>query len=332
MGILNVTPDSFSDGGRYEGEAAWRARADELVAEGADVIDVGGESTRPGSSPVDAAEQCRRVLGPVRYLARELGACVSIDTTLPAVAERALGEGAQLVNDVSCLADAGLARAAAGAGAWLLIMHSRGPMGPMRGYSDYPAAGYADVVAEVRAELGRALGRAREAGLPAGRAMVDPGLGFHKNAAQSYALLRALGELASLGAPVAVGASRKSFLARDVEAGPGGRLGGTLAACLHAARLGAELVRVHDVLAVRQALAVERAIGAAPAVERAIGAAPAVERAIGAVPAVERAIGAAPAGGGAAAIAAGAAGGGAPGAAVGAGSRGEGARGPAGAG
>ncbi|HEU4406633.1 MAG TPA: dihydropteroate synthase [Polyangiaceae bacterium] len=262
MGVLNVTPDSFSDGGRYEGEGAWRARADELVAEGADLIDVGGESTRPGSSPVDAAEQCRRVLGPVRYVARELGAVASIDTTLPEVAERALGEGAGLVNDVSCLADAGLARAAARAGAWLLVMHSRGAMGSMRGFSEYPAAGYGDVVAEVRAELGRALGRAREAGLPEGRAMVDPGLGFHKSAEQSYALLRGLPALAGLGAPVAVGASRKSFLARDVGAPPGARLGGTIAACLYAARRGAELVRVHDVLALRQALAVERALGA----------------------------------------------------------------------
>jgi dihydropteroate synthase len=261
MGVLNVTPDSFSDGGRYEGESGWRARAEELVAEGADLIDVGGESTRPGSSPVDAAEQCRRVLGPIRFVARELGAVASVDTTLPEVAERALGEGAGLVNDVSCLADAGLARAAAGAGAWLLVMHSRGPMGAMRGYSDYPAAGYGDVAAEVRAELAQALARAREAGLPEGRAMVDPGLGFHKSAAQSYELLRELPALAGLGVPVAVGPSRKSFLARDVKAPPAGRLGGTLAACLYAARAGAEVVRVHDVLALRQALAVERAIG-----------------------------------------------------------------------
>ncbi|HEU4533044.1 MAG TPA: dihydropteroate synthase, partial [Polyangiaceae bacterium] len=258
MGILNVTPDSFSDGGRFEAEAAWRARAEALLAEGADVVDVGGESTRPGSSPVDAAEQCRRVLGPIRFLARELGACVSVDTTSPAVAERALGEGAALVNDVSCLADPALAGAAARAGAWLLVMHSRGSMGAMRGYSDHPKAAYADVAAEVRAELGRALERARAAGLPEGRAMVDPGLGFHKNAEQSYALLAALPALAALGAPVAVGASRKSFLARDVAAPPARRLGGTVAACLLAARLGAELVRVHDVLEVRQALAVQR--------------------------------------------------------------------------
>lgn len=260
MGVLNVTPDSFSDGGRYEGERAWRARAEELLAEGADLVDVGGESTRPGSSPVDAAEQCRRVLGPVRFLVRELGAFVSIDTTLPEVAERALGEGAGLVNDVSCLADEGLARAAAKAGASLVVMHSRGAMGSMRGFSDYPVSGYGDVVAEVRAELGRALGRAREAGLPGGRLWADPGLGFHKSAEQSYALLRDLRSLAGLGVPLAVGASRKSFLARDVKTPPEGRLGGTIAACLCAARQGAELLRVHDVLALRQALAVERAV------------------------------------------------------------------------
>lgn len=280
MGILNVTPDSFSDGGRFEAEGAWRARAEELVAEGADLVDVGGESTRPGSSPVEAAEQCRRVLGPVRFLARELGACVSVDTTSPEVAERALGEGASIVNDVSCLADAGLARAAAAAGAWLLIMHSRGAMGAMPGYSDHPLSAYADVVGEVRAELGQALGRAREAGLPKGRAIVDPGLGFHKNAEQSYALLGALPALAELGAPVAVGPSRKSFLARDVKAPPAGRLGGTLAACLFAVRQGAEIVRVHDVLALRQALAVERRLeagraGGASAVERAFEGGPA---------------------------------------------------------
>lgn len=259
MGVLNVTPDSFSDGGRFREAEAARARIAELIEEGADLIDIGGESTRPGAAAVPAGEQLARVLGPVRF-ARERGAIVSIDTTLPEVASEACGAGASLINDVSCLADPALARVARERGAVLLLMHSRGPMGGMAGFSSYPEGGYRDVVTEVRDELAKARQRALDEGLDEGQIWVDPGLGFHKSAAHSYALLRGLAGLAGLG-PVVVGASRKSFLARDVQAPPGERLGGTVAACLAAARRGAAALRVHDVRVIRQALAVEAAIG-----------------------------------------------------------------------
>jgi dihydropteroate synthase len=176
------------------------------------------------------------------------------------VADAALAAGASVINDVSCLGDDALARVAAARGAHLIVMHSRGAMATMPGFSAYPAAAYEDPVTDVARALGEALDRAERAGLPRDRMLIDPGLGFHKNASHSYALLARLRELASLGAPIVVGASRKSFLARDVAAPPESRLGGTIAACLAAADNGAACVRVHDVRAVRQALAVHYAI------------------------------------------------------------------------
>jgi dihydropteroate synthase len=258
MGILNVTPDSFSDGGAHLDADGWGKRIEEMMGEGVDLIDIGGESTRPGAAPVAADEQLARVLGPIREACRR-GALVSVDTTSPLVARGACEAGALVINDVSCLANPGLARVARDHEGWLLVMHSRGAMSAMAGFSAYPEEGYRDVVAEVHEELAQARSRAMREGLDAARIWVDPGLGFHKSAAHSLALLRGLEALTGLG-PVAVGASRKSFLARDVDAPPGERLGGTIAACLAAARRGASVLRVHDVRAVRQALAVERAI------------------------------------------------------------------------
>lgn len=258
MAVLNVTPDSFSDGGRFLAPTSWRAQIDRVIAEGARVIDVGGESTRPGAHAVPAAEQIHRVIEPITYAAAR-GALVSIDTTLPEVAEAAIAAGARVVNDVSCLSDPDLATVAKRAGCALVIMHSRGAMAKMEGFSRYPKDGYADVVADVARELAEAVDRAGRAGMPRERVLVDPGLGFHKAAAHSYALLRRVGELRSI-APLVVGASRKSFLARDVAAPPDERVGASIAAAIHAAAQGAAMLRVHDVLATRQALAVTRAI------------------------------------------------------------------------
>ena len=151
MGVLNVTPDSFYDGGRHATPEAAARRIDELLAEGADILDIGGESSRPGAEPVPAAEQIRRIEPAVRY-AVDRGALVSVDTTSPEVAEHALRLGAVLVNDVSCLADPELAAVCARFGSGLVIMHSRGPMSKMPGFSQYPETGYRDVVAEVDAE------------------------------------------------------------------------------------------------------------------------------------------------------------------------------------
>lgn len=255
MGVLNVTPDSFSDGGRHSDEREMRARVSAMLEEGADVIDVGGESTRPGATPVDEAEQLRRVLPAVRFAAGDCRAVVSIDTTLPGVAAAAIDAGAAAVNDVSCLADITLADVARRGGASLIVMHSRGEMAKMPGFSTWPENGYRDVVAEVRAELVAARDRALASGLDSNELLVDPGLGFHKSAAQSYRLLARLDELADV-APIVVGASRKSFLARDASAPADARLAHSLAAAMLAAFAGAAMVRVHDVRETRQALAV----------------------------------------------------------------------------
>lgn len=260
MGVLNVTPDSFSDGGAYTQADGWRARIDALVSEGASIVDVGGESTRPGATAIDDATQIARVSDAVAY-AVACGVLVSIDTTSPRVAEAALALGAHIVNDVSCLADVGLAEVAARAGAELVIMHSRGAMSEMAGFSTYPRSAYENVVEDVRRELGAARDRALGAGLASEALFFDPGLGFHKSADHSYALLAALPRLSSLG-PLVVGASRKSFLARDVVAAPADRLGGSIAAALLAAAGGARVLRIHDVLATRQALAVVAATAA----------------------------------------------------------------------
>ncbi len=275
MGVCNATPDSFSDGGLYLDPRAARDRVDELVAEGADIVDIGGESTRPGAPAVPPGEQLRRILDVVRHAA-DRGTLVSVDTSHPEVAAACLEAGADVVNDVSCLRDQALARAVASAGGALLLMHARGHQQDMRGFSQYPDAAYGDVVADVLSEWEQAAGRAVAAGLPRSSLAMDPGLGFAKNARQSTVLLARVGELVrALDVPVAVGASRKSFLAvADPDASPADRLegrecgraictpadrlGASIAAALHAARAGAYIVRVHDVRATRQALALDR--------------------------------------------------------------------------
>jgi dihydropteroate synthase len=262
MGVCNVTPDSFSDGGAFLAPAAARARVDALLAEGADLIDIGGESTRPGAEPVPAAVQLERVLDVVRYASRR-GACVSIDTTSPEVAAACLDDGACIVNDVSCLLDDQLAEVVAGSGAALLLMHARGLQRDMRGFSRYPDDGYGDVVNDVCAEWEAAASRARSRGVPPDAIVMDPGFGFSKNARQSTELLARLGEIVErVGVPVAVGASRKSFLALvDKDIAPSERLGASIAAALHAARAGAAILRVHDVRATRQAVDLDFELG-----------------------------------------------------------------------
>ena len=259
MGILNRTPDSFSDGGAFVDEAAARARAQRMVAEGADVIDIGAESTRPGAPAIDAAEQLARLGGVVRELAAA-AVLVSIDTTSPAVAERALADGARVVNSVSLEPAAELARLCARHDAALVLMHSRGAMSAMAGFSVYADDAYGDVVADVSRELLLAAERAIAAGLPRQEIWLDPGLGFAKNAAQSLQLCARLDEICALGHPVLVGPSRKSFLvggagsAGAAAVPPTQRLGATIAAVLACVARGARAVRVHDVAEARQAL------------------------------------------------------------------------------
>jgi len=265
VGILNVTPDSFWDGGRYGGLDAAVAHAATLLEQGADIIDVGGESTRPGAQPVPVEEELARVVPVVRELVRRWpDLIISVDTVKAEVARAALGEGAAVVNDVSGLRlDPRLGEVAAEAGAGIVLMHSRGPVDEMASY-DLALYG-ADPVGEIAAELGAALDRAAAAGVPPSAVVLDPGLGFSKRTEHSVAVIAHLDRILALGRPVLVGPSRKRFVG-ELAGGlpPAERLEGTLAACVVALQRGARLFRVHDVLAVRRALTVAEAILSAP--------------------------------------------------------------------
>lgn len=260
MGILNVTPDSFSDGGRYLDTDAALARAHEMWSRGADIIDVGGESTRPGAARVDAQTETDRVLPVVRTLAAE-GLCLSVDTTRAAVAEAALDAGARIVNDVSGgLADPNMAKVAAAAEAPWILMHWRGHSKDMNQLAQYD-----DVVADVRAELTVRVDAALAAGVAAENIVIDPGLGFAKQAPHDWALLHGLRSFVDMGFPVLVGASRKRFLGRLLadERGeprpPSGREDATAAISALAATAGVWGVRVHAVGATLDAVTVAAA-------------------------------------------------------------------------
>jgi len=261
-GVLNVTPDSFSDGGDNLDPGSALGLAERMLADGADVIDVGGESSRPaggtygdGAAHVSAAEEAERVLPVVARLARELRARVSIDTVKGEIAKRALGSGATIVNDVSGGEDPELLRAVAAAGAELVLMHNRG-----RGEVTGENTRYGDVARDVREELLRCVARAIEAGVRRERIWLDPGIGFAKTARESLELILRTPELVETGFPVLVGSSRKSFvaeLAPDASGerpDPRHRLGGTAATVTLAVLGGARAVRVHDVAPMRQAV------------------------------------------------------------------------------
>lgn len=262
MGVVNATPDSFYREGRSETHAAARARIDQLVVEGAQIADIGGESSRPGAAPVADDEQLARIEPAVRYALATGKLQVSVDTTNPRVAARMLEIGAEYVNDVSCLRDTELARVTARSGKILILMHSRGGLGAMSGFSEYPEDAYTDVVEDVKREWCEARDRAVAAGLAANKIWFDPGIGFAKSSRHSLELLRRLDEFRDLGVPIVVGASRKSFICAVDDAPPAARLGGTLAACLWSAARGASVLRVHDVREVRQALALTRELTA----------------------------------------------------------------------
>jgi dihydropteroate synthase len=243
MGILNITPDSFSDGGvRLD---PGRAVEDGLrmVEEGADILDVGGESTRPGAEPLPAGEELRRVLPVIERLASS-GVPVSVDTYKATVAREAIAAGAVIVNDVSGLQlDHGLGSVVADTGAAVVLMHNRG-----RSREMYSEAAYTDLVAEISQELGAAIMRAIAAGVARDAIIIDPGLGFAKRAAHSYAALAHLGDLARLNRPILSGPSRKSFLSAAIgDRPPGEREWGTAAAVAASVLLGAHIVRVHRV-------------------------------------------------------------------------------------
>jgi dihydropteroate synthase len=255
MGVVNVTPDSFSDGGLYLDPEAAIAHGRELAAAGAEILDVGGESTRPGAESVGEAEELRRVVPVIRGLS-DLDCELSVDTSKAPVAAAALDAGAAIVNDVTALrGDLEMAALCAERNATVVLMHM---LGEPRTMQDDPR--YEDVVAEVKAFLAQRLEAAVAAGIAEERIWLDPGIGFGKTAEHNMELLRRLGELRELGRPLVIGTSRKSFIGRLDGSAAGERLGGTIASSVLAAVEGAAVLRVHDVAEVRQALTVATAI------------------------------------------------------------------------
>ncbi|OGA19929.1 MAG: dihydropteroate synthase [Betaproteobacteria bacterium RIFCSPLOWO2_02_FULL_67_19] len=255
MGVLNVTPDSFSDGGRNFDTAQAIARGRAMLAEGADIIDIGGESTRPGAQPVPEEEQLRRVLPVVTALR---GSPVSIDTRHPRVMREALAAGASMVNDVEALRVPGALEAVAADGCAVCLMHMRGSPATMQHSPEYT-----DVVGEVKAFLAGRVAACERAGIARRRIVVDPGFGFGKTLAHNLELFRRLGEFGTLGLPVMAGLSRKSLLAAILGDPVRDRLAASVTAALLAAQRGARILRVHDIRETRDALAVWQAVGIA---------------------------------------------------------------------
>lgn len=259
MGILNVTPDSFSDGRPLDHVAAL-ALAERMVSEGADIIDVGGESTRPGWSPVSVEEEISRVVPVVRSIASSLDVPISVDTMKPEVARAAMGAGASIINDVNGLRNEGMMSVVRETGAAAVIMHMRGTPSDM--HAEVDASAYGDVVGDVMWYLNDRIAAAEDAGIEREKLIIDPGLGFGKTLEHNLELLRRCREMRCLGAPVLIGASRKRFIGHLTGAAPERRLGGSVGAAIWAAENGASIVRVHDVDATVQALRVVNALRA----------------------------------------------------------------------
>ena len=260
MGVINTTPDSFSDGGTLYRAASLdidlaMARAREMVAAGAAIVDIGGESTRPGAAPVSAAEEAERVLPLVERIAAELDVVISVDTSNPALMTEAARLGAGLLNDVRALTRAGALEAAAATGLPVCLMHMRGEPGSMQRDPQY-----ADVVVEVRDFLASRVAACEACGIGRERLLLDPGFGFGKSVAHNLLLLKGLPQLAGLGLPLLVGLSRKSMIGKLLGREPGERLPAGLALALMAVERGAAVVRTHDVAATVDALAMWTAL------------------------------------------------------------------------
>ncbi|MBV8876878.1 MAG: dihydropteroate synthase [Gammaproteobacteria bacterium] len=257
MGVLNVTPDSFSDGGRFASREAAIEQGLRMAAEGAALIDVGGESTRPGAEPVGVQEELQRVLPVIEQLRRATTAIISVDTSKPEVMAAAAAAGAGFINDVRALREPGALEAAAASGCGLCLMHMQGDPRTMQA-----APSYRDVVAEVREFLGGRVAACRSAGIDPLRISVDPGFGFGKTLEHNLTLLRHLSELAADGIPVLVGLSRKSTVGKLTGRDPGERVYGSVALAVIAALNGARIIRAHDVGPTVDALKVAAAVAA----------------------------------------------------------------------
>jgi len=255
-GIINITPDSFSDGGKWVSKEAAIAQALALEAQGADMLDIGGESSRPGSAPVPLEEEKRRVLPALEALAGRVRIPVSVDTCKPEMAVLALKAGADIINDITGFRDPAMAAAVAAGGAGAIIMHMQGEPRTMQA-----APFYTDVVAEVKSFLGAQAAELARAGVK--DIMLDPGIGFGKTLEHNLALIARLGEIRALGYPVFLGVSRKKFINTLAGGEPQERLSGTIAACVAGAAAGADIIRVHDVAECRKAMLVADAIRAA---------------------------------------------------------------------
>ena len=253
MGVVNVTPDSFSDGGLFLDPAKAVAQAHRLVDQGADILDIGGESSRPGSDPTSTDHELARVLPVIEQLAADLEIPISIDTCKPAVAERCITAGATMVNDIHGLRDPAMVEVVAAAGVPAVIMHMKGEPKTMQ-----QDVVYQDVVSDVKAFLAEQVHLAKEAGIS--QIIVDPGIGFGKTAEHNVEILRRLCEFKDLSYPVLVGASRKSFIGKLSGASVDDRLPGTLAATAIAVVNGADIVRAHDVAECKQAVVIAEAI------------------------------------------------------------------------
>ena len=259
MGILNVTPDSFSDGGRFLDPQRALAHVERMVSEGADLVDIGAESTRPGSQAIDEQEEIRRLKPVLEVIGKRTKVPLSIDTHKAGVAERAIDWGAVLINDISALEhDPRMGHVIARTGAGLVLMHKRGTPGTMQEYCRYD-----NVVEEVRDYLGSRMRHAEELGIAREQILVDPGIGFAKNAQQNLSLLKGLGSFRQLGRPVLVGVSNKSFIGTVTGQPVEKRVMGTAAAVTAAVLGGARMVRVHDVGAIREVVRMSEAIARA---------------------------------------------------------------------
>jgi len=255
MGVLNVTPDSFSDGGRHVAPGSALAHARRMIGEGAAIIDVGGESTRPGSRPASVDEELGRVIPVIEALRRESGIFISVDTSKPEVMSAAVAAGADIVNDVRALGEAGAIEAVAASGAGVCLMHM---LGEPRTMQDAPH--YENVVEEVGSFLAARMRACRDAGIDAARMVIDPGFGFGKRTVDNLALLKQLAGFEALGVPIAVGLSRKSMLAKLTGRGVDERLAGSVALATIAVLHGARIVRAHDVSATVDAVRVAAAV------------------------------------------------------------------------